>query len=170
MLYSRISPPTLLVSPSLTHLHSHPQFHLSLAPGKTGSRYNCYRVFLIFLFFQLEELEIPVYISVIQSCPTLCDLRTVAYQAPLSMEFSRQEYHLMQRANSLEKTLRLGKIEGKRRRGWQRMRWLDGITNSMNISPGDNSEGQGSLGCCSSWSRKESGHKLANEQQQQKQS
>ena len=39
--------------------------------------------------------------------------------------------HLMWRANSLEKTLMLGKIEGRRRRGWQRMRWLDGITNSM---------------------------------------
>ena len=39
--------------------------------------------------------------------------------------------HLMQRVNSLEKTLMLGKIEGKRRRGWQRMRWLDGITNPM---------------------------------------
>ena len=42
--------------------------------------------------------------------------------------------HLMQRANSFEKTLMLGKIEGGRRRGWQRMRWLDGITNSMNMS------------------------------------
>ena len=39
--------------------------------------------------------------------------------------------HLMGRADSLEKTLRLEKIEGRRRRGWQRMRWLDGITNSM---------------------------------------
>ena len=42
--------------------------------------------------------------------------------------------HLMQRANSLEKTLILGKIEGKRRRGWQRMRWLDSITDSINMS------------------------------------
>ena len=41
--------------------------------------------------------------------------------------------HLMQRADSLEKTLMLGKIEGRRRRGWQRMRWLDGITDSMNM-------------------------------------
>ena len=40
--------------------------------------------------------------------------------------------HLMQRVDSLEKTLMLGKIEGRRSRGWQRMRWLDGITNSMN--------------------------------------
>ena len=42
--------------------------------------------------------------------------------------------HLMQRANSLEKTLMLGKNKGGRRRGLQRMRWLDGITNSMDIS------------------------------------
>ena len=41
--------------------------------------------------------------------------------------------HLMQRADSLEKTLMLGKIEGRRRRGQQRMRWLDGITDSMDI-------------------------------------
>ena len=42
--------------------------------------------------------------------------------------------HLMQRADSLEKTLMLGKIEGKRRRGRQRMRWVDGITDSMDMS------------------------------------
>ena len=42
--------------------------------------------------------------------------------------------HLMQRADSLEKTLMLGKTEGKRRRGRQRMRWLDGITDSMDMS------------------------------------
>ena len=44
--------------------------------------------------------------------------------------------HLMRRADSLEKTLILGKIEGRKRRGWQKMRWLDGITDSMNMSLG----------------------------------
>jgi len=44
--------------------------------------------------------------------------------------------HLMQRTNSLEKTLMLGKIEGRRRRGQQRMRWLDGISDSIDMSLG----------------------------------
>ena len=61
---------------------------------------------------------------------------------------------LMQRTDSSEKTLMLGKIEGRRRRGWQRMRWLDGITDSIDIefeyAPGVG-DGQGSLACCSPW-------------------
>ena len=67
--------------------------------------------------------------------------------------------HPMQRADSFEKTLMLGKIEGRRRRGRQRMRWLDGITNSMDMdgfgwTPGVG-DGPGSLVCCGSWGRKE---------------
>ena len=63
--------------------------------------------------------------------------------------------HLMQRASSLEKTLMLGKTEGRRRYGQQKMRWLDGTTDSngheFEQTLGDG-EGQGSLACCSSWS------------------
>ena len=64
--------------------------------------------------------------------------------------------HLMHRANSLEMTLMLGMIEGKRRRGQQRMRWLDGTAKSMEFEqvPGDG-EGQGNLVCCSPWGHKE---------------
>ena len=55
----------------------------------------------------------------------------------LILKLKRQYFgHLMQRADSFEKTLMLGKIEGRRRRGRQRMRWLDGITNSMGMGLG----------------------------------
>ena len=55
----------------------------------------------------------------------------------LMLKLKRQYFgHLMWRADSLEKTLMLGKIEGRRRRGWQRMRWLDGITDSIDMGLG----------------------------------
>ena len=76
----------------------------------------------------------------------------------LMLQLKRQYFgQLMQRNDSFEKTLMLGKIEGRRKRGRQRMRWLDGITDSMDEfgwTPGIG-DGQGGLACCSSWGHKE---------------
>ena len=72
-----------------------------------------------------------------------------------------REWFLSVRVDSLEKTLMLGGIEGRRRRGRQRMRWLDGITDSMDMSPSrtrtlEVGDGQGGLACCDSGGCKES--------------
>ena len=67
--------------------------------------------------------------------------------------------HVMRSVDTLEKTLLLGRTGGWRRRGRQRMRWLDGITDSMDMSLGGLlgvGDGQGSLACCSPWGRQES--------------
>ena len=67
--------------------------------------------------------------SILKEISPGCSLERVMLKLKLQY-FS----HLMQRIDSFEKTLMLGKIEGGRRRGWQRMRWLDGISNSMDMS------------------------------------
>ena len=76
-----------------------------------------------------KTLESPLDCKEIQLVHPECSLEG------LMLKLELQYFgHLMWRTDSLEKTLILGKIEGRRRRGWQRMRWLDGITNSVDMS------------------------------------
>ena len=78
-------------------------------------------------------------IRVFSSVSVLCKQKLLksTYSEGLLLKLKLQYFgHLMRRADSLEKTLMLGKIEGRRRRGRQRMRWLDGITNSMDMGLG----------------------------------
>ena len=77
-------------------------------------------------------LESPLDCKEIQ--PVLKEISPGCSLEGLMLKLKLQYFgHLMQKADSFEKTLILGKIEGKRRRGWQRMRWLDGITDSMDM-------------------------------------
>ena len=84
-----------------------------------------------------KTLESPLYCkesnqSILKEISAGCSLEG------LMLKLKLQYFgHLMRRADSLEKTLMLGKIEGRRRRGRQRMRWLDGITDSMDMGLGE---------------------------------
>ena len=105
-----------------------------------------------------KTLENPLDCKEIKPA-TLKEINTEYSLEGLMLKLKFQHFgHLMRRANSLEKTLMMGKVEGRGRRGQQRMRWLDGITDWwtwVEQSPGD-SERQGSLAGYSSWGCKES--------------
>ena len=92
-----------------------------------------------FLTVVLERiLESPLDSKEIQPIPNQSILKEISPEYSLEglmLKLKLQYFgHLMRRTNSLEKTLMLGNIEGRRRRGWQRMRWLEGITDSMDMS------------------------------------
>ena len=81
-----------------------------------------------------RRLESPLYCKKVQTV-ILKEISPGCSLIGLMLKLKLQSFvHLMWRANSFEKTLMLGKIEGRTRRGWQRMRWLDGITDSMDMS------------------------------------
>ena len=81
-----------------------------------------------------KTLENPLNSKEIKSS-ILMEIRPEYSLEGLMLKLKLQHFgHLIRRTDSMEKTLMLGKVEGRRRRGWQRMRWLDGITNSMDMS------------------------------------
>ena len=96
-------------------------------------------IFYLYLNFLSQVLR-STHISPFTALPKKTSLTPLALRpcTGLMLRLKLQYVgHLMRRVDSLEKTLMLGGIGGRRRRGWQRMRWLDGITNSMHMSLGE---------------------------------
>ena len=123
---------------------------------------GCLSLLLIleFSLLSLESINLCVY--VLRSNQSILREINPEYSLEGLMLKLKLQYfgHLTRKANSMEKSLMLGKIEGRRRRGHQRMRWLDGITDTKDVNVGRlremDGKGQGGRACCSPWSCKES--------------
>ena len=121
--------------------YPNPPCHSTLPTGRKSTkgrdqRWSC-RFFKAFYSFFPKNIFFPVYTNTgRRSNQSILKEINTEYSLGGRMQRLKLQYfgHLMWRANSLEKTLMLGKIEGRRRRGWQRMRRLDGITDSMDMS------------------------------------
>ena len=100
--------------------------------SRTIKKIGCWRIDAFELWCWRSLLRVP-WTSKISNQSILKEINP-EYSLEGLMLMLKLQYHLMWRADSLEKTVMLGKIEGRRRRGWQRMRWLDGITDSMDMS------------------------------------
>ena len=103
---------------------------------RVGKKAECWRIDAFELWSWRRLLRVPWIArrskqSILKEISPGCSLEGVMLK--LKLQYFG---HLIRRADSLEKTLMVGKIEGGRRRGWQRMRWLDSITDSMDVSLG----------------------------------
>ena len=108
--------------------------HVYRCESETIKKAECWRIDAFELWYWRGLLRVP-WTARRSNQSILKEISPEYSLEGLMLKLKLQYFgHLMQRNDSLEKTLMLGKIEGRRRRGWQRMRWLDGITDSVDMS------------------------------------